>query len=98
SAARKMLHTPRFGTGCEAFPPVAAEHPSNRAVRTPVCWIFRGGVPTSTPSKARRSDIALPPKQRLKTRQPRGGARQCAPAAAPRRSALNSLQQDLLFH
>src|SRR5262249_16949736 len=46
-----MLHTPRVGTGCEAFPPVAPGDAFDRAARRPVCWIFRGGVPTRTPSR-----------------------------------------------
>src|SRR5262249_35495745 len=40
--------------------------PSDRTVRRPVCWIFRDGVPTRTPSKARRSGTDLPPKRRRK--------------------------------
>src|SRR5262249_53047044 len=51
-----------------------------------VTFARRRGIP-ATPSKARRSDPDLPPKQRLKTPSPQGGASHCAPAAAPRRSA-----------
>src|SRR5262249_36016949 len=70
SAAQKILHTPRLGKGCAAFPPVAPGDAFDRAARPLGCWVFRGRLPTTPTQKARRSGTALPPKQRLKTSRP----------------------------
>src|SRR5262249_35186200 len=58
----EILHSPRRDKGCEALPTSAAGHPSDRAARRPVCWIFRGGAATRTPSKERHSNPYRPPK------------------------------------